>query len=391
LSDTKGLEVEGVQDPFESVWNHQRSYNKDVVGHNYEEMTSDEKKNLRNYFSLCITREIMDALDHTDWKNHRDEPKKSAGRNHLMEMIDIFKYWMCLCQLEGYTAKDITDAYYEKSMVVGQNFYQEMRTKFRNLDRIVGIDIDGVLCEYPDDFLAFAKEVYGVTPSGQKSSDVCSYLGVDRERYLAMKEAYRLSGRKAHLVPRKGAQEFMKALKTRGYHIVILTARPCEKYIDVYIDTIKWLDKNMIPYDALIYGESKEEKLLREFTDISKISFFLDDEFGNAYKVASIGCKSYLMATDLNKSDQSKAVECGIHLVHSFDEVLAEVDRDRSRKYTKSEVWGLLEEKSKEEMTDIMVQALDAMQQYNGRTKVQCIASAMGLELEEEGEGSDDE
>ena len=143
------------RDLFKVVWDHQKEYNEQVVGHKYESMTPEEKKNLRNYFSLCITREIMDALDNTDWKSHRDEPSESKGRNHLMELVDVFKYWMCICQLDGYTLDDIEKAYFDKSLVVHQNYDQEMKRRFRSLNRIVGIDIDGVLCTYPDDFLAY--------------------------------------------------------------------------------------------------------------------------------------------------------------------------------------------------------------------------------------------
>ncbi len=48
---------------------------------------------------------------------------------------------------------------------------------------------------------------------------------------------------------------------------------------------------------------------------------------------------------------------------------------------TDSEVWDRFEKKRNK--VDILFEALDFMQQYNGRSKVQCIALAMDVELEE--------
>jgi uncharacterized HAD superfamily protein len=302
-----------------------------------------------------------------------------------MELVDVFKYWMCLCQLDGYTPSDIYSAYYDKSHVVENNYRQEFITKFRSLDKIAGIDIDGVLCEYPDDFISFANETLGKNlPLKPLDSDLGSYLGLSRKEYLDLKHLYRLSGRKRTLKVKDGAKEFLLELKKNGYSIVLLTARPCDKYADVYVDTVEWLRLNEIPYDAIIYGEAKEEKLLKEFDDLNRISFFLDDEFSNSNRVASIGCESYWMRSDHSESDLSNCGERGIRPVRCFSEILVDlgIQVDKNRKYSRSEIDDLVSSRSPEEILVIMDEALELMQQYNGRTKVQCIAMAMGLNLE---------
>jgi uncharacterized HAD superfamily protein len=373
---------------FEEIWYHQLEYNTNVAKSipDLGKLSDKEKKELRNYYSLCLSREVMDALSERDWKIHRDEGStKLFGRNHLMELVDVFKYWMCLCQLDGYTPSDIYSAYYDKSHVVENNYRQEFITKFRSLNNIAGIDIDGVLCEYPDDFISFANETLGKNlPLKPLDSDLGSYLGLSRKEYLDLKHLYRLSGRKRTLKVKDGAKEFLLELKKNGYSIVLLTARPCDKYADVYVDTVEWLRLNEIPYDAIIYGEAKEEKLLKEFDDLNRISFFLDDEFSNSKRVASIGCESYWMRSDHSESDLSNCGERGIRPVRCFSEVLVDlgIQVDKNRKYSRSEIDDLVSSRSPEEILVIMNEALELMQQYNGRTKVQCIAMAMGLNLE---------
>jgi len=48
----------------------------------------------------------------------------------------------------------------------------------------------------------------------------------------------------------------------------------------------------------------------------------------------------------------------------------------------------ILEFKSKEELRDIMYEALDLMQQYNGRSRIWCIVVALGGTASDNDDGS---
>ena len=50
---------------------------------------------------------------------------------------------------------------------------------------------------------------------------------------------------------------------------------------------------------------------------------------------------------------------------------------------TTSEVWVKFHKYTDAQQVEILLEALDYMNQYNGRSKVQCIALAMGIELED--------
>ena len=53
------------------------------------------------------------------------------------------------------------------------------------------------------------------------------------------------------------------------------------------------------------------------------------------------------------------------------------------KKYTLEEVLNKFNKKGKDKQITILWDALDYMSKYNGRTKLECVALAMGLELYE--------
>jgi len=42
-------------------------------------------------------------------------------------------------------------------------------------------------------------------------------------------------------------------LKKKGYEIIILSARPVKEYPKLWGDTLEWLKKNKIVYDAVFF------------------------------------------------------------------------------------------------------------------------------------------
>jgi hypothetical protein len=50
----------------------------------------------------------------------------------------------------------------------------------------------------------------------------------------------------------------------------------------------------------------------------------------------------------------------------------------KDKMWSDSELWDIFYKKKKK--AEILMDALDYMQQYNGRSKIQCIALAMGYE-----------
>lgn len=307
-----------MKDIFDMIWEDQASFNENI--YDKDKLDKEGLRHWTNYYTLALHREASEALDELDWKVHREEHKDVVRSNLLEELVDVFKYWMCLTQLHGFSLDEVTDEYFRKSAVVEQRYRQEKQLQFGPEDKIVGVDIDGVLAKYPDEFVKFINDEMGTE---FKREQVTSYniyedLGIPLEQGIKLKDKFRQTGRNRDIGVHKGAGEFLKSLKNEGYKIVLLTARPYEKYKRILADTMQWLDSNDLHYDALVFAEKKHEKLLEKY-DPDQVMFFVDDVLGNAEDITSLGVPCYLMDAPYN---QNKELRDGITRVYSLEDIM---------------------------------------------------------------------
>lgn len=266
-------------------------------------MCPKEKTELTKEYCLLINDELMEFLRETNWKVHRKG--YGDGRfivsNMMEEWIDIFKYWLSLGQLWGFTPEDLIQEYYRKSAVVEQRYEQETQLEFE-AGKVAGVDIDGVLAQYPEGFLDFVNGKLGTnyTAEGLKEYNLYEAFDIPVPIMEQLKDEFRSTGRKRHLPVIPGAKEFLETLRAKGYQIVLLSARPYKQYKRIFADTQEWLKKNQLPYDAILWDENKCVKLLREFGQ-DTVSFFVEDHLGQANDVARLGCKVYLLEKSYNQ------------------------------------------------------------------------------------------
>ena len=131
------------------------------------------------------------------------------------------------------------------------------------------VDIDGVLNSYPKCFFDWAKVNCHVdwATMHQARQDA---------RYTDIKQQYRLSGVKRNLAVLPGARDMLNLLKSQGHKIIIVTSRP--DIGTVHLDTKYWLEKNNLPFDAVIFGRVKPRALLDVDCDLHEIGVIIDDE-----------------------------------------------------------------------------------------------------------------
>lgn len=268
-------------------------------------MSPEQRQYWHEKYSLLLNKELMELLEETEFKPHRKIEGKIVRSNLTEELIDVFKYWMCLCQVQGVNAQEIVDEYHRKSNVVKQRYFQEKVLKYDN--KIVGVDIDGVLADYPRSFVEFANKQLGL------SLDCCNIVDYDVSRQYAektgvsinevikIKHTYRDSGQKRFISVIEGARQFLEELKYMGYTVVLLTSRPVKEYKRMFADTQYWLAENKLHYDAILFDEAKGERLFKEFGK-DKVKFFVDDVAGFANGVSNSGIKCYLLNKTYNSS-----------------------------------------------------------------------------------------
>jgi uncharacterized HAD superfamily protein len=179
--------------------------------------------------------------------------------------------------------------------------------------KVCALDIDGVLYPWPETFLNYA--------SYYKSNyliydNLYDFEKEDLKYQIEVKESYRLSRTKATAGALEGSSEFTKKLKEKGYTIILLTARPYEKYEQIYSDTITWLNRHNILFDAIIWNEKKEQYLIEKFPNVE---FVVDDDYNNAVKLRKAGIKTFLKNTLYNRDKEFDV------RYDKFDEILERI------------------------------------------------------------------
>jgi len=284
------------------IWENQKEFNKKFfsdLGLDIENLSVEEKVHWAKEFYFHINKELTDlvnCLPH--WKMHYKYDVESNGyinSNLKEEFIDSFKYFMGLGQALGVTYDDIITVYEAKSEVVAQKYKQaKLFEDLRNTEIII-FDIDGVINNYPDCYLDWVSDKTGV--KYRDMDDIKSQL--DIETYERIKEEYRLSGAKRNQPVNKTTVTTMQKLADMGETIILYTARPVSRYKRIYSDTLHWLKKNNIPFEAIFWSDLKKEDVYKLGL---KIKFIVEDDTSNARFFNHEGYQVYLIDHDHNKS-----------------------------------------------------------------------------------------
>jgi uncharacterized HAD superfamily protein len=256
---------------------------------------------------LGLHSELDEVLDELNWKGHRGPQRGGIIRANLLEeCVDVLKFSLSLFTTWGFSADEIADEFERKSAVVEQRYRQELRLPEDGL--IVGVDIDGVLADYPRAFVDWAADYMGLLPIDEEPDtlDMGEWLGVDGETLIMLKHEWRESGLKRYMPVCTGATELLVRL-VRKHKVVLLSARPYKEHKRIFADTMEWLDTNGLLHDAVLFDENKNERLLREY-GADRIAFFIEDNREQANRMASCGVSVYLLDRPYNQGDTHEGV-----------------------------------------------------------------------------------
>jgi uncharacterized HAD superfamily protein len=269
-------------------------------------MTEGDKVTFTKEYILHILSEFDEVLRELNWKIHRPGVKPLIRSNLKEELIDIFKYWLTIVTLWGFNDDELFDEFWRKSMVVVQRFDQEaaLSKAVWQGRRIAIIDIDGVLADYPRSFVAYVQDRLGrpLSHSGEDYSNLIDGLSqIDVARW---KQKYREQGFEGeHVAVTHDARAYLEALRTDGYFICVVTARPYWQYKRMFGDTLKWFEKHGLPFDSIHFTEEKQAFALRLLDQGANIAFAIEDHGGQARSLAALGVRVFLLTRPYNKED----------------------------------------------------------------------------------------
>ncbi len=295
---------------YEIQKNFTKKFFKIKTGTDFNKIKENKKELVKwnKEYILALIKEVTEILDELDWKSHTSKDSQSINDNILEESIDVLKYLFGLMMINGFSVDDIFNKFLDKSLVVEAKFKQEIELNeiLNKNKKIAIIDIDGILASWPKTFINFVNE--------KTNNNFKSYkdLRNNLERLLMfnLKEQYRLSGIKKEMDVLFDATKFTKFLKKENYSIIIVTARPYEKYFRIYSDTLNWLNKNNILYDAIIWKQEKEKYIIEHFKK-ENVAFCIDDDIDNINKLTTSGFKTFYIPNELmfnNRKELKKEI-----------------------------------------------------------------------------------
>jgi len=265
-----------------------------------DSMTDVEKKKWMKEFALNVMVELSELIIELKDKHHRNN-EETIDSNITEEWIDTFKYLINIALLLDLDEKKIKTLFDNKTLVVEQRYEQEIKLKnMKDAKKVIVVDIDDVLCDYNKFFTSKFNDAYG--------TDCDSVFVIKEEHpkeYIDFKHHYRVTGYKREVPVIKNAKSMCSYFHKLGYKILLISSRPYKKYFRIFSDTLYWLKKNNIAFDALYFDENKYEKIMKEFP---QTNFFIDDMRNNANSVGEMGFKVFLLNKQWNKGEINKNV-----------------------------------------------------------------------------------
>lgn len=169
----------------------------------------------------------------------------------------------------------------------------------------IGIDIDGVIFDFCNNFKEFANEYHQIPINRMQKQptkwELYEEWGMDKKQFLEIFE----DGVKSDHIFAKGnllqptIPRFFQTLRTKQIGIHLISARNvfhCEERI--LKNTKEWLYKNDIPFDSLILDDKKEK-----YVHQLGLDFFIEDNIPNAEKIKQVGCsKVFLLNQTWNEN-----------------------------------------------------------------------------------------
>jgi len=291
-------------DKLEEMFDIQRRFSQKFI--NPETASAEEKASYAKEMLLYIISEADELLRATGkWKKFRYTSEEIKVSGVEEEVVDIIKFSLnILYAYNRLNADSFINSFRRKSLVVEERFRWE--SEMKNLspkDKVCAIDLDGVLCKYPENWIAFLNQKRGLTAERPISIEDFKFVDaplpmIPRRKYYEWKHEFRELGFESLFVDvMENASALTHELMNLGYKIIILSARPYREYKRILPDTIEWLNKNNIAYNAIYWSEKKHIHILRE---IPFLKFMVEDNPNIADEVASFGYRVYLLNRPYN-------------------------------------------------------------------------------------------
>jgi hypothetical protein len=277
-------------DKFSKMWRRQLAFTAlllSTIDKPLDELTEDDRIRLTKDYVAAIHSEADEVLNNVPWKQHRFIG--AANREALLEeLVDLLKFTWGLMDVWAVTPAELERAFNRKSSVVEQRFRQDhLLPKQVANDRVVIIDIDGVVADWSNGFMRWvSKNRTDLVPSDYDKAH-------DPGLREVLKSNLHSSGGMLELDPIPGAKAAIEDLRKAGYVVVWLSARPVSRYPRLAGDTVEWLKRHGFPTDYIYFSDLNKHVFVVERLPMAAAIF--DDEPEIVSHAKDFGLKASLV------------------------------------------------------------------------------------------------
>jgi hypothetical protein len=277
-----------------NLWDLQLEFEKKFFKYknlNINELNLEQKRIWTKEFYMHIIVELSEMINSLQYKMHRNYIDEINENNIKENLIDAQKLLMGLSQLWFNDYYEFKNLFIDKSIVVDLRFeFEKVQNIALTNKNIAIIDIDGVLADLEYSMMEFIKEKFSDFSHFKNTREIKNKFPIEYEK---IKAEFRLGKYHRNIKLIDKADDFINKL-AKDFKIIIITARPYEKYNNLWADTMYWLKNNNIKFDALYFDNKKHEKIIEIFkNNLSNIKFIVDDSAEICKQVEKIGIKSF--------------------------------------------------------------------------------------------------
>jgi uncharacterized HAD superfamily protein len=169
------------------------------------------------------------------------------------------------------------------------------------MTKIIGVDMDGVLCDTMAQLCILAQQQFGVSMTKDMITewDIWNTTPITKEQCLQLFDEGNVFAEAEPLLYAKQALEYFNHddISHRGWWIEVVTDRP-GKHIAL---TSKWLFDNKMPWHVLILKSAREKPI---YAVSQKIDIFVEDRLSTAIALSKVVDTVFLLDSPWNKSVQ---------------------------------------------------------------------------------------
>ena len=259
---------------LKSFFDKQVNFHKKII--NINDLLDEEKEDITKSLALALHAEVSSLISATNYKSHVKLKKDVDLDKILFESVDVLRYVIAILNTWGITydafekAFDMKDTYLNLSHEISQKTWQRQPVAI--------VDMDDVIVDFRRFFANWIENKYNIKidieiPEYYFVTDLVRN-GINPENIFG---EFIEDGGLAKINAVEGANDFLKFLKSEGYWIQLLTARPSDNLRCLY-DTYSWLALNNICFDEVSFSTEKFRWCATsKYYDSNSIAFAIDD------------------------------------------------------------------------------------------------------------------